>query len=432
MAIVKMNKISLIGLENEKDAIVESLMKMGVVEINNIDQNLNDDEWAQLVTKDGDEAEVLHIDGEIVKVASALEHLSKYDTRKKGLFESKRTLSRNQYNEAIHNQDKVWTVVEQVSEYVERLSALKSEENRLSNLITTLEPWKPLTVPVEVTSTQNTVISLGVVPALVDVNTLQEELNEQVAESYLDIVSADKDQSYLFIIYHQAFEEEAMKVLKQYGFTRVTFKELRGTIEDNIRQSANHIKNLESERGEVEKTIAALIDRKQSIEVLHDYLMIQRDRKKALSNMVRTQKVFMLGGWLPQQAGEKVKTMIEREWDCVIQIQQPNKDEEYPIFLDNPSWVKPFELITELYSLPSSKGIDSNLIMAPFYFVFFGLMVSDAGYGLVMALATGILLAKYKLEGLAHKLFKLLFFGGISTFIWGALFGVGLEILQIL
>ncbi|WHH57578.1 V-type ATP synthase subunit I [Petroclostridium sp. X23] len=423
MAIVNMNKISLIGLESDKDRIIESLMKMGVVEINNIEQRLSEQEWSELVVKDGDEVEVVQLEEEIASVKSAIEYLSKYDTRKKGLFEPKRKVSRSQYDQIIDSKDTIWNTVNKISGYIEELSTLRSEENRLSNLIASLEPWKALSIPVEADSTKHTAIAIGVVPALVDADKMKQELYTQVAESYFELINQDKDQSYLLVIYYYAHEEEAMGVLKQYGFTKVSFKELEGTVEDNIFKAANEIKDIEKKREKVEKDIAALASEKQNIEVLHDDLVVQKDRKHVLNRLVKTGKVFMLEGWVPEEVSGKVRGEIDGKWDCMVDIQKPDKEEEFPILLRNNSFVQPFEMITELYSLPSSKGIDPNVFMAPFYFVFFGLMVSDAGYGLTLAAITGIILARYKLEGLAHKLVKMLFFGGISTFIWGALFG---------
>lgn len=423
MAIVNMNKISLIGLESDKDRIIESLMRMGVVEINNIEQKISEQEWSGLVERDGEEAENVRIESDVALIKSSIEYLSKYNTRKKGLFEPKRKLSRTQYDEIIHKQEEIWDKVKRIGEYVEQLSALRSEENRLRNLIESLEPWKALSVPVEVDSTKNTILAMGVVPALVDTDKLKEELYEQVVESYLNIVNQDNDQSYLFLICFSAQEEEAMRVLKQYGFSKVAFKELKGTISENIVKAENQIREIEKERKRIDKDIAALTNEKENIEVLHDYLQNQRDRKKVLSKLVKTDKVFMLEGWLPEEVADKVRLTIEQQWDCMIDIQKPEKEEEFPILLRNHALVQPFEMITELYSLPSAKGIDPNLFMAPFYFVFFGMMVSDAGYGLTIALITGIFLARYKLEGLVHKLVKLLFLGGISTFVWGALFG---------
>ncbi|NLY43772.1 MAG: V-type ATP synthase subunit I [Clostridiaceae bacterium] len=423
MAIVKMNRISIVGLEVDKDSIIESLMKLGVVEITHVDYEESEEGWSQLIVQDGSGAEVTRIENEIAKVESCIEYLSKYDKRKKGLFEPKRSLSLNQYNNIISSKEKIWDAVEKVAGLVGRLSSLQAEENRLNNMIDSLTPWKPLTIPVEITSTKSTIVAMGVLPSIADPYALKKDLYKQVEESYLEVINGDKDQHYLLVIYYRDCEEEAMKVLKQYGFARVSFNELKGTIEQNILALSTEINNIRKERKHVEKSISELATEKENIEVLHDYLVMQRDKKKILGNMIKTGKVFLMEGWVPEKYVQKVKIVVERKWDCILDFREPKEDEEFPVLLDNPRVVQPFELVTELYSLPNSREIDPNRFMAPFYFIFFGLMIGDAGYGLVMAIVTGIVLLKFKLEGLAYKLIKLLFFGGISTFLWGVLFG---------
>ena len=423
MAIVRMKKITILGLEGNKDQIVDSLMKMGVVEVVNIQPDSLDEKQARLLTKDGDETGVSELEAQIARVKSSIDYVTKYDTRKKGLFEPKRVLNPESYAEIVKGSGRIWRIVEQIGEYDERLSALRSEENRLVNLIGSLEPWQTLKLPLEAASTKSTVILMGVVPSIADTGELVQRLYEAAPEVHIEVIGSDRDQSYLFIICHKAVEEDAGGILKQYGFTRVAFKDLSGTPEDNIIQSGNRIKDIENERSEIEKKIAGLAGEQGSLEVLYDHLVIVRDKKYELSNLIRTNKAFMLQGWVPAESAEKVANAVERLGDCMVEVLEPEKDEEYPILLRNNSFVKPFELITELYSLPSSKGIDPNIFMAPFYFIFFGMMVSDAGYGLLMAIATGVILLKFKPQGMAQKLIGLLFFGGVSTFIWGVLFG---------
>ncbi|NLX71520.1 MAG: V-type ATP synthase subunit I, partial [Clostridiales bacterium] len=96
---------------------------------------------------------------------------------------------------------------------------------------------------------------------------------------------------------------------------------------------------------------------------------------------------------------------------------------DMPVLLSNAKLVEPFEVITELYSLPDPRGLDPNLYMAPFFFVFFGMMLSDAGYGIITSLLAGYALYKFKLAGTGKKFAAMLFLCGISTVIWGAIFG---------
>jgi len=423
MSIVKMNKISVIGLDYEKEQIIDSLMKMGVVEIIDIGQNNMSEELERLVIPDGDEDAVATFENEISRIKTAIDYLSKYNTKKKKLFEPKRVVGPDLLNRIINNQDRLWNVVRQLDEYEEKLSGLKAEENRHLNLIASIEPWRLLTIPVDIVSTKSTTVLFATVPAAVDTGEIEQNLYEQAPESYLEVVNRDNDQSYLLLIYHKSVEETVSGIMKQYGFNTVHFKGLNGTVEENIKRSSKIIDDIEKQKKEIDKSISALADEMDDLQVLYDYLAIERDKKQVLSRLVKTDKVFMLEGWLPRDESEKVKNHILKHWDVVVEIREPEKDEQYPILLKNNRFVKPFELVTELFSLPNSNEIDPNAFMAPFFFFFFGLMVGDAGYGLLMVLGTGIILRKFKFEGTIDKLIKLLFYCGISTFAWGALLG---------
>ena len=99
------------------------------------------------------------------------------------------------------------------------------------------------------------------------------------------------------------------------------------------------------------------------------------------------------------------------------------EDEEVPVLTQNSSVVYPFESITEMYSLPSYRGLDPTKYFALFYAMFFGIMLSDAGYGFVIAIACFVVLKKFALEGMTYKMIKMFFYCGLSTVFWGAMFG---------
>jgi V/A-type H+-transporting ATPase subunit I len=80
-------------------------------------------------------------------------------------------------------------------------------------------------------------------------------------------------------------------------------------------------------------------------------------------------------------------------------------------------------MVTEMYSLPAYDGLDPNPLMAPFFILFYGIMMADMGYGLLMMLAGAIITKKYKPKGSSGHMFSLMFWCGISTFVFGALTG---------
>lgn len=423
MAIVKMNKFSLIALNNDKGQILENLMEIGVTEIVNIEEELTSEEFPQLVEKDGDKETVSEIEEHMDKISFVLESLSKHDARKKGLFEARRLLDREGLERVIDDKDRLLSVIHQVLKLNEKLGSLKSEKNRSANLIASLEPWKSLDIPLEADSTEKSTITTGVIPAAADAEELERELDETIGHSFLTVIGADSDQTYLLLVYYTPAEAEVWEVLKRYGFSKVAFKDMTGTAGENIQRAESTIAETDRSIAEGEAAIAAFSSEIANLEVLYDYFLIQRDRHSALQSMVRTEKAFMLQGWIPAELGDKVKKDLEDKWNCIIQITEPEGDEEFPILLTNRDLGRSVESVTRMYSLPDHREMDPNAIMGPFFVLFFGLMLGDAGYGLIMVLLSGIALWKLRLEDSMRRFMKLMLYCGFSTAFWGAMFG---------
>lgn len=423
MAIVEMNKITLIGLNKDKERILQELMRAGVVEITDNDEKIRSDEWARLVAKDGDAEAVSELESSMEKVDSALNCLSRYDNRKKSLFENKRIVDENHFNRIVEDRDRLLSVAGEILKLNERLNNLKLDRNRNTNLIASLEPWKELDIPLELASTEYAVISIGVVPVKADIAQLREELYEQAAESHLDMLGQDSEQSYLLLIYHRDLDQIIKNVMKKYSFSKVSFKDLKGTASQNIAAITRIISDIDSACKDIESKIAAFVSEKDNLEVLYDYLVMQRDRKKALDSIIRTDRAFMLEGWIPMDLSEYVKNSLTAQWDLIVDIKKPGDDEEYPILLANRGLSEAVEPVTEMYSLPSRNELDPNKVMAPFFVLFFGLMLGDGGYGLIMTAFSGIVLWRLKLDDSMRKFAKLMLYCGLSTIFWGALFG---------
>ena len=148
----------------------------------------------------------------------------------------------------------------------------------------------------------------------------------------------------------------------------------------------------------------------------------EAEKQKNKTKLLKTAKTFLLEGWVPERLVEKAKKILD-ENDCYYVFRDPLDDEEVPVLMENSKFITPFESVTEMYSLPAYRGFDPAKIFAAFYVVFFGIMLSDAAYGIIMAIACFVILKKYDLEGMAQKLITLFLYCGISTTFWGALFG---------
>ena len=213
-----------------------------------------------------------------------------------------------------------------------------------------------------------------------------------------------------------------METLRQFSFTSVVLNDNSGTAAEAISKYEKTTARLNEE---IELSVSELKELSkdiEKIEYIYDDLLIKRDRAKAVGDFINTKKVFCFDGWLPVDSIEKVKQVLDKN-ECYYEISEPIKNEETPIMLKNNKFASPFEAVTVMYSMPLATEVDPTPIMAPFYFLFFGLMLSDAAYGIILSLACFALLKKFKLEGTMKKMVTMFFWCGISTFFWGALFG---------
>lgn len=422
MAIVKMKKLSVIGLETEKAGLLNRLMDLGAVELNDQSEKLLDSEWSSIVTKDGDEDQVSELDGRLAKVETALEAIARYDTAKKPLFRTRKPMSQKAYDEALGDGVAVSQEILEVLNLYDKWSESKSEENTIVSTQASLTPWLGYELPLDMAGTRSVRVMLGIVPAVADVEGMKKQVSAASPDTVVTVIGQDAEQQYLNVICLRAEEEAVLDVLKSYGFAFALFKELTGTAKENITRLNEKLAQVKNDQEELEQKIASFAGHKEEIQYYYDSLLMKRDEAKAAENLLKTKKAFYFDGWVPAGACDQVKKVLE-DAGCSYEIVEPEKGEETPVLLDNKGLVVPFEAITSMYALPKSYEVDPTPIFAIFYFIFYGMMFADMGYGLILAGACFLLLKKFPLENTAYRLVKCLGFCGISTFIWGALFG---------
>ncbi|MDO4731819.1 MAG: V-type ATPase 116kDa subunit family protein, partial [Clostridia bacterium] len=146
------------------------------------------------------------------------------------------------------------------------------------------------------------------------------------------------------------------------------------------------------------------------------------EKYRAIEMLAQSKNTFMIRGYVPENCIEAFCKILEERFCVSITVNDANEDLQ-PVLLKNNSFVEPVENLTTMYSLPSKRDIDPSAIMSIFYYVFFGMMLSDAGYGLLMILGSMFLIKKYKPEPRMKKNLKLFIYCGISTVFWGLMFG---------
>ncbi|MDO4546355.1 MAG: V-type ATP synthase subunit I, partial [Bacillota bacterium] len=421
--IISMKKVAVIGMDTVKETLISDLMELGVVQITDQSVRMEDDGWKDPgIKRDGDEDKTAALDAAINRVQLALEVLERHSTEKSPLFQTRRAMKPEAFTDTLTDREPIFEEVDRVLALNDRLHRLREQINKKTADLSAIRPWIIYDLPLEIEHTERTVINLGIVPSTVDVDSLAEKAKKESDAMELREIYRDKDLAYLVVITMAEDDEAVLTVLKQYGYTPTPFQGFSGTAEENQQRLLTEVRELEQECSEVEGMISAMSGSRYGIECLYDAHVMERDREKIKQRLLKTKRTFNLEGWVPEDCEEAVGKVLKKQ-GCCFAFREPEEDESVPVLVVNNSLVQPFESITSMYSLPDYKGIDPTRYFAIFYAMFFGIMLSDAGYGIVIAAACFLILRKFALEGMTYKMIKMFFFCGLATVFWGAMFG---------
>ncbi|MGI6698430.1 MAG: V-type ATP synthase subunit I [Clostridia bacterium] len=423
MAKVDVKKMSVIALRRDKSKLVEIFQKLGKVEVIDIRDKIPQEEWNQLFETHESARELNEIQGKLGEVQFALDFLAKYVPAKKSLFAEKKVFEEAAM-EKLSRSEELWAAVKECRDLEARLNALKSEEMRLLSTVDLLKPWEGLDIPVqEIKPTEKVALFTGSLPAEA-VDTVKAQLNEKVPESSLQVISTDRELAYVLLVYRKSMEQQVSEIIKDNSWSKIDLPPVEGTPAQAIEQAANKQKEFEDIRRQIAEKAANLSEQRPNLEVVYDYYNLISSRVGVERTAGNTRETFYMEGWIAEPDIERIKkAVLKRLPEAYITFSDPGEEDDVPVVLKNPAFVEPFEMITDLYSPPGKGDFDPNKLVSVFYFIFFGMMLSDAAYGIVLT-ALGIWALKVlKPGGMLKKLFGVITLGGISTIFWGAMFG---------
>lgn len=421
MAILKMKKLRICGVSEEQTQLIRQLQLLGSVEIG-APCALTDTQGVQVFCAgDGKSADALLRTS--ARLTSALETLKHYETKKGGLFAARpeKTIGELFGDEAYAA---ALDTAQAVLDAQDARSRLAAEKSRLTAVRESFVPWQQLPLPLETLGTQHTRILLGTVPAQTDLEALRARVFEAADEVQLEQISADQQSLYLLVFVHKCAAEAVGAALREAGFALTTFDGVQGTAAENIRRTDEAIAACEQQDAEKLAELTALAAQKPALQLAFDRCTQEISKAQAADRLVHSEKTFCLGGWVPCEDVGKLEALLSG-FCCAWELTDPAPEEypDVPVKLKNNKLTWPLNMVTEMYSLPAYDGVDPNPLMAPFFILFYGIMMADMGYGLLMILASIIITKKSRPKGTSGQMFGLMFSCGISTFLMGALTG---------
>ena len=421
MAILKMKKLRICGVSEEQTQLIRQLQLLGSVEIG-APCALTDTQGVQVFCAgDGKSADALLRTS--ARLTSALETLKHYETKKGGLFAARpeKTIGELFSDEAYAA---ALDTAQAVLDAQDARSRLAAEKSRLTAVRESFVPWQQQPLPLETLGTQHTRILLGTVPAQTDLEALRAKVFEAADEVQLEQISADQQSLYLLVFVHKCAAEAVGAALREAGFALTTFDGVQGTAAENIRRTDEAIAACEQQDAEKLAELTALAAQKPALQLAFDRCTQEISKAQAADRLVHSEKTFCLGGWVPCEDVGKLEALLSG-FCCAWELTDPAPEEypDVPVKLKNNKLTWPLNMVTEMYSLPAYDGVDPNPLMAPFFILFYGIMMADMGYGLLMILASIIITKRSRPKGTSGQMFGLMFSCGISTFLMGALTG---------
>lgn len=410
-----MKKLTVLAYVSDTDAIVRRLMGLRCVEIHNTSLS----EGLVAVDPVRNDAQKAEAERRLADIKRALPVLAKYTTRKRGIGRVVHRIDLKAFCKDGRS-DSAWRTVTKTLETVARMDELTAEKTRCENLLTSLEPWLMYDVPLDVCGSEQTAVLLGSVPAEVNSLALCDELDEMGV--YTEEISSDDRCYYLSLTCIKEDTERVERFLAGKGFLKSSFSDITTTANAAYSKADDRLTEIDAEFLKLEEVLRDLADELDDVEILSDIeattvnLCIQKRKLAA------TQNCMILEGWVPSATVDAVTEALSK-FECACEIAEPEEGEEPPVLLKNNAWAANFEWVIGMYSYPKYGTFDPTFIMSIFYFIIFGLMFADVGYGLLLVACCfgGIKLLNPK-AGMRRMLTM---FGlcGISSALMGVLFG---------
>lgn len=408
MAIVKTRKISIYVVSSQFNPVMELLHKKGIMEITGKSDGIP-------------EKIIRNIAIEQERTSSAIKVIKNYAPKKNRMLKRKKaaltdyTMDRKQTDAAIKAVSKILAL----DEKLERNLALLET---LHQTVSALEDFESLDVPLGVKESEFTENLVGSIKTR-ELDKIEEELEKNGVRLYFNILKRTKEFSYVWCVYLKEDKNKVADFLRKYDFVFKEFGASKGIVKEEINRILKKEQELLLENDKIKSDIFGASKSRRIIEMYHDRLMLKLEKYKAAAQAQNTEKTFVITGYVPEDVENEIARTLENQFTATVISETAEKDEILPVAFKNNELVSPVEEITASYSMPASDDIDPNPVMAVFYYWFFGMMFSDAGYGLLMMIVCGILGFSQVLEKGKRRMLKMFFWCGISTTLWGIAYG---------
>lgn len=425
MAVVEMKRIHVYALKNNRKKILEMLQRKAVVEVDSPEEAPKDSPFAKTDTASAR----LTFEKNSQLIVNAVELLDSYAPPKKpmlAMLEGRTGVSARKVQETAEAAPALTKIASTIVALGKRISDQQAEIARLESQAEALKPWMNLDISMRTVGTSSTSVFIGSFPEELTAGEIKTRLAKALPDVpgvEAEVVGSLPQQTCAFIVCLGKVGAKVEAALRGMGFTYPAAPSKTPPAE-RVQELQKRIAAAREDIQSAEKEIVSYAGRRQELLFTSDYYTMRASKYQVLGDLWQSPHVFYLTGYVDASVAPALQRDLEENYQAFVEVETPPENEDLPIKLKNGFFAAPVEGVIEGYSLPGKHEVDPSKVMCVFYYVLFGMMLSDAAYGFLISLCTGIVLLKFKnIEESLRKTMRMFFFCGLSTMFWGVLFG---------
>lgn len=421
MAVLQMQRISICAMKKNRKAILEELQSLGVLEIDAAELD------PDLETMDTMNARLL-FEKNASLCDQAIMILDEFSQEKESMLASlvgKPLIGRKQEQEVIENQEEILKAAREILEYRKRLTENSAAVIKIEQQEAALAPWIALDIPMNFSGTESTAVLVG----SIDGNVTRDQVYTRLAADAPDLeafdiqeISSDAGKLCLAVVCLKSQAQQMEEALRMQGFARPA-QLVSEVPAQELQNLKDEVERIHEETGRIQEKIRSLHTQKNNLQLVSDYFRIRAQKYEVLGQLRQSASTFFVTGYIPKKQVPSIEKRLTEKYDIVFEAEDAD-GEGVPVVLKNGKFGAAGEGVLAAFGLPGKGEIDPSTIMTACYVFLFGLMLSDAAYGLIVfAVCLGVLLKFPRMESGMQKSIRLFMYCGLSTLFWGVMFG---------
>jgi len=415
-----MLKVTVLGHRSGMDEVIDALQKASVIEVVAHTFDLPAEDVAP------DDHRLRGLDEQAADAQFVQDFLGRFHTNEQpfsAFVSEKFHVSRDEYF-SLGFDSRFKRLYRETLSISDKLANIERERARLVTLAHDLEPWVAFRLQIEHWQhTERTVLFTGTVPATEGAS-VRQALRDAVSQATVEELGPVGHRQAWVVIAHRCCAGEVRNLLAANDFSEVSFAGLKDYPAEELARALSRVEDIDDETQGLLEHAATLSDKHfdhtvalvQAIESERDRLLVRRD-------FGRTDRVFAISGWVRESGVDALEQVLTSYSDVDLTLSKPTDEDEPPVELDNPRWLRPLEVLTDLYGRPQYNELDPTILLAPFFLAFFGICIGDVGYGAMLMVGAYLIKSRLDVTSGVKRFCDLLIYGGVASIGFGVAFG---------